>query len=330
MDEPLSSELLAKYLASEASAEERATVEAWAGADAANAAELNRLRTVWATKTAPRAWNVDRAWAKVSSETGKGATVTPIAPRRPWHANAAVRIAAAVVLMAGVTFAWREFGPGSNTPSQIFTTRVGERLTVDLADGTHVIIGPVSELRVARRYNRSVRRVDLTGEAWFEVKHDSARAFRVYAFGTITEDLGTSFSVRASAADSTVRVIVATGSAWVGLEGATVEQGATLLPRDVVEVDVRALKANVIRNVLVDPLLSWRTGHVEFSDALLSTVVVELQRWYGVTTRFDRPSLASGHVSYSMPTDNLEEALTVLRISLGVTIERKGDTLFVR
>src|SRR5205085_12606417 len=114
-----------------------------------------------------------------------------------WDRAPIVRIAAAVVVVAGLAFAWRQFGSSRSGGSKLFATTVGERRSIDLADGTHVILGPLSELRVDDAYNKTGRRVDLDGEAWFEVRHDAAQAFQVHAGGTVTEDLGTSFSVRA-------------------------------------------------------------------------------------------------------------------------------------
>jgi ferric-dicitrate binding protein FerR (iron transport regulator) len=331
MEEPLSSELIARYLASEANDEERAIVDAWAAASPANAADLAHMREVWTARSPGQVWDVDRAWKKVDerlSVPGRG--ISLLRPPKRRAASMALRIAAVLTLVAGLGYGWRTYSNSLTGPSQVFTTGVGERRTVDLADGTHVLMGPVSELRVSAKFRTADRRVDLKGEAWFEVKHDDALSFQVYAFGIVTEDLGTSFVVRALPSDSVVHVVVVEGSASVRLMGTSLKEGATLNARDAVQLDAKTLKAHVVRNIAVEPLVAWRTGAVEFEEVPLRGVAVEMLRWYGVSMRFEPPSLSNRLLSYKMPTNNLTEATNVLSASLGVHIERKGDTLIVR
>jgi transmembrane sensor len=326
MNEPNLSEVIARYLASEATADERRMVDEWAARDPANAADLAHMQSVWAARPAAESIDVDRAWKKVNLRMDRPTAITPTAGR----SGPLLKIAAALVLVAGLAFGWRTFGPGSGGTATTYATKMGERQTIDLSDSTRVVLGPLSELKVHAKYGHSDRRVDLVGQAWFEVRHDSTRPFHVYALGTITEDLGTSFSVRASAADSVVHVVVAEGSASVRLAEAGVNDGAVLRANDAVELDIKSLKAHILRRVAVEPLTSWRNGRLDFENAMLSQVAAEFIRWYGLTMRFERPELATRHVSYSMPTDDLDEALKVLNASMVVQFERKGDTLIVR
>ena len=329
MKEPLASELLARYLASEADAGERATVDTWVAADPANAAELERLRGAWEAEHG-QSWDVDRAWSKVATRLDDSAPTVPIESHRRWDRTPIVRVAAAIVLVAGLAFGWRQFRQPGSGESRVFATTVGERRSIDLADGSRVTLGPLSELRVDGGYNKKGRRVDLSGEAWFEVRHDSAQTFNVHAGGTVTEDLGTSFSVRALAGASIVRVVVVEGTVAVGLESTTPGPRATLKAGHAFEVDVRGSEVRFLPDTNVQAMVAWRSGHVEFNDTPLGEVVIELKRWYGVTVRFAATDVARRPVTYSMPTNDLAEAIDVLGRLLGVTIDRQGDTLFVR
>ena len=92
-----------------------------------------------------------------------------------------------------------------------YSTPRARRADFLLKDGTHVLLSVDSRLRVPADYGVSDRRVYLEGEAYFEVKHDSAARFLVHTDHAVTEDLGTRFDVRAYRGDSVMRVVVAEG-----------------------------------------------------------------------------------------------------------------------
>ncbi|HYV96385.1 MAG TPA: FecR domain-containing protein, partial [Gemmatimonadaceae bacterium] len=213
---------------------------------------------------------------------------------------------ATVVAVAGL-IAWRVFGPGASRPSQSFTTGVGERRTVDLADGTHVTLGPRTELRASAKFNRANRLVELVGEAFFDVHHDTSHAFQVRAFGVVTEDLGTSFNVRALA-DSVVRVTVIDGSASVRLERST-SKGATLNPGDFVALDTKSLQAHISRQIPTGPVMSWRTGPLEYLDTDAADIGRDLERWFGLVVRFDPVTIGQRKMSAKIPVDSAGKAL---------------------
>lgn len=325
MTESISSELLARYLAGEAEPWERAAVEAWASADPANAQELDRLRTLWSVPSGSE-WDVDRAWDRVAERLDRPALL-------PSRRRAVLPIALAASLAMGVLGAWlvwrlvRPVGP--EVPA-VFVTAAGEQRNIDLPDGTRIALAPSSELRVAPAYGRTERRVDLEGEAWFAVWHDTSRPFRVHAGATTVEDLGTEFVVRAIPGANLVRVVVVSGSASLRRAGAPAEDGVVLAARDVGTLAADETRPTVVRDAEVGPLIGWHEGRLDFEDAPLDSVVAELSRWYGVTFRLADAGLGARPFTGPLRLDDLDDALEVLTLSLGVHAERLGDTVVVR
>ena len=158
--------VLARYLAGEAGPDDTAAVESWAAAAPENSAELRRLREAWKERGPAQTWDVDRAWARVAKETAADGGIrraAPVAPRS-WTANPLLRIAAGIVLVVGVSFAWRAFIADTASPAIAYSTQQGEQREVELPDGTRVTLSPATELVVAEGYGRGERRVDLTGD----------------------------------------------------------------------------------------------------------------------------------------------------------------------
>lgn len=325
MADTLSSDLLARYLSGEASDAERAEVEAWARVEA-NGRELERLTAIWHPAPDQR-WNVEDAWQRVAARLDRPAEVETVFPRRRlgWD----VALAAAVVLALGAGAVWRVMRVSTNLPAMVVATTAGERRTVDLTDGTRIILAPGSQLAVAGSYGRDERRVELRGEAWFTVTHDAERPFLVYAAGTITEDLGTEFLVQELPDGAGVRVALVSGSASLRSDGGSAA-AVTLLPNDIGTLAVGDTAVQVERGVRLDALVAWSNGRLEFENAPLSEVAAALTRWYGVSVVMADSSFFDRRFSGTLRLDALDDALEVLRLSLGLQTARRADTLVIR
>ena len=80
--------------------------------------------------------------------------------------------------------------------SQMIATGIGAVDSLTLADGTHVMIGPLSSVTVVKGYGAVRREVEVRGEAFFTVVHNASSPFVTRALGATITDIGTSFAVR--------------------------------------------------------------------------------------------------------------------------------------
>lgn len=326
MADTLSSDLLARYLSGEASDADRAEVEAWASV-AENRRELDQLRALW-HQAPEQQWNVEDAWQRVSARLDAPQVVEFQASRRGlgWE----VALAAAVVLAIGAGTVWRVLRTDQTTPVSVVATTPGERRTVNLPDGTEVILAPESELRVSADYGTDARRVALRGEAWFAVEHDSERPFTVETAGTITEDLGTEFLVQELPAGRGVRVALVTGVASLRRAGVPATEATVLAPNDIAELAPGESAARVQGGASLTGLVAWTQGRLEFEDARLAAVAADLARWYGIPVVLSADTLAERRFSGTLRLESLIDALEVLRLSLNLQLERRADTLVIR
>lgn len=229
------------------------------------------------------------------------------APRRRWLASAAV--AAAVAAVAG----WGLIDRG-HAPEQIITAP-GEHRTVELADGSRIILNGNTRVTLDRD---TPRRVELAqGEALFEVKHDKANPFLVVTGNTRLLDAGTVFNVVAEGGALDVEVA----------EGAVIYQPGT----GQVRLDAgdglsraRAGALPVLRKASPQNVGGWRSGALYYDNASLERVAQDLTRNLGRTVKIEGRGFAP-YTGALMLNGSAEEVLARAAPLLGVRFTAQGE-----
>jgi transmembrane sensor len=327
---------IARYLAGESDAAETVVVRAWLEAHPADRALIERLDA--AAIDAVADVDVEAALARVHQRIGApigaarpslklergGATA---APRR--RGTAVMRIGGLAAAAAVAFMLTRARAPETPTPSsavQHYATGVGKTYTVTLPDSSRVVLGPQSTLAVPGTFDAGDRTVTLTGDAYFDVRHDASRPFRVNSGSAVIEDLGTTFTIESDAA-SLATVSVVEGS--VRLSRTDVRTEPVVLragDRGVVE---RGGVTRVEENVVRAEDTEWISGRLAFRDAPLSRVAAEMERWYGLKVRVADSSMLGRKVTTSFEGESADKALQILELTIGAKITRAGDSVII-
>ncbi len=221
-ESPLDDALLGRFVSDECTAAERAHVVAWIGAHPDRARTIERLRMArrqFADGVAETMIDVDLAWTTTRGRLSAGDVgitrprkSAPRQHRAKWIPRNIAAIAVATAAVAGIAVLARSSTFDRHTPvaAQTYVTAASQRKTVLLSDGTHVTLAPNTTLTIAANFGADVRRLTLTGEAYFDVVHAAGTPFVVQAGRTETRVAGTMFSVRRYAHEAAVRVAVVT------------------------------------------------------------------------------------------------------------------------
>jgi transmembrane sensor len=338
-------EALARYLAGECSTRESERIAHWLDehkADAELVAALTNAMSGLALRDAD-ALDVESALASVAArrdEPRDDQVQTLERPRReprfarrtasPWRTVAFLAAAAAMFVAARLVL-YRPGDDRSPAPAmngsnaRTLSSAVGKRDSVRLADGSRVILGPASRLVIAANFGQRGREVELHGEAYFDVVHDTTRPFVVRAGDATIRDVGTTFAVRS---DSGMRVQVVVTSGAVAFRARS-DSAAVLHAGDVGTLEPTG-SVTVRHDASTASYLAWMRDSLVFREAPLTEVSSELRRWYGVELRVEDSALASRHLTMTFSGDPLERVLRVIGLGLGAEIERHGDTAVVR
>lgn len=232
------------------------------------------------------------------------AETAPVVIKRRWRAWGGIAIAASlVVAVTGLAL--------HDQAARVYSTASAAQ-QIALSDGSRIALAPHSRLTVGN----DEEDISLEGGAYFIIRHDPGRTMTVKAGPIQISDIGTEFDVQS--APQYVRVEVSDGRVQITARqfGQPIElaRGAALM------LD-RASSTAEVREADTANMGAWRTGRLNFSDAPLVLVAVDLKRYTGLDV-----SVADGiqgqRFSGTLAIDDGHKALTDLAEIMGLDIHR--------
>lgn len=204
------------------------------------------------------------------------------------------------------------------------TTPKGRQFQVTLPDGTKVWLNAASSIKYATVFTGNERRVEVAGEAYFEIKANARMPFIVNAGKTEVRVLGTSFNINAYPDEPVISTTLVEGSVQVK----TPDQSQMLIPGEQAEVG-DAATINVVKNADVQNVLAWKNGMFAFRGARIEQIMRQLSRWYNVEVRYEGPIPQHSFVGKISKSYDLSEVLGVLQAS-NVRFKMVNDTVVIR
>ncbi len=307
----MTEERLAAYLRGELEAAEAAEIEAWYDASPANRKMLGEVYYILYLNDRLRASE------EVDVERSLRALKSRMHPRRGivrrwvWRSAAA---AAAVLLVAGVAVKTVSLAERLERPVVVYTD-LGERSQVELPDGTKVWLNSSSRVEYRTPLFSRERRVTMTGEAYFEVEHDSASPFIVSSGGLDVKVLGTKFNIRNDNARHCVTTVLLEGAVAASVSGSE-DYSVRLRPSQMLVFDTRTKYMQLHNCEAAGNSIDWIEGHFRFEQNTFEEIVAELERYYNVTVRFMDDSLRKERFSGDFHLeDGIYHIMSVLQLT---------------
>lgn len=207
-------------------------------------------------------------------------------------------------------------------PLQIDVPRGGE-FVVTLEDSTRVWLNSESRLIYPTHFTAQCRRVQVSGEAYFDVTHNADSPFIVESGNQVVKVYGTEFNIRAYPEDDAIYTTLAEGK--ISLASRNGGGEIFLFPGRQAIYDKKADSAS-IRNIDIERVSSWRHGRFVFEEQSLRQIMCDLSRWYDFEYEFADSDAAEKIFMGSIPRySNFKTAIAILEKSGGLTIDIKDN-----
>jgi transmembrane sensor len=193
----------------------------------------------------------------------------------------------------------------------LFNPRGSKVQPLLLDDGTKVWLNSESSITYPTAFVTSERKVEITGEAYFEVAKNASKKFYVTGAGVTTEVLGTHFNVNTFRDEGVVRVTLLEGS--VEVKSKVGSGKSKVIKPGEQAVSLLSGELSVNKDVDVEEVMAWKNGLFQFNRANIVMIMRQVERWYDVEVVFEQNDLKEKDFTGGIGrAENVSEVLKML------------------
>jgi transmembrane sensor len=212
---------------------------------------------------------------------------------------------------------------GSPSMNTLTVPKGSRPLQLILTDGTKIWLNAASSITYptvfagnAKKDSFGERKVQMSGEAYYEVAKEAGKKFHVSANGIITEVLGTQFNINAYEDETNVKITLLEG----GVKVSTIDQKPQTLSPGQQAQWKSGDKINVDA-IDIDEAVAWKDGFFDFRGTDIQAVMRQLARWYNVEVEY-KGKISDNHFSGIINrNNNISQVLKMLQSTGGVRFE---------
>lgn len=184
----------------------------------------------------------------------------------------------------------------------------GGEYKLTLPDGSKVWLNSASSIRFPTAFSKSERKVEITGEVYFEVSKDQNRPFQVVSAHQTVEVLGTHFNVDAYDDEGETKTTLLEGSVSI------IHQSTKRLLKPGQQSLVSNEGINVVSADL-ESAVAWKNGYFKFNREGIQSIMRQVSRWYDVDVEFRGKIPQDEFVGKIKRNSNVSGVLRILKLS---------------
>ena len=322
--------LLVRYFEKKSSDEELLQLKEYLKESKENRKRFDELNEIYQlTDITSKGWlyDVDSNWNQLKNRIQSN-SIAPVVKMVSNKVFMLWKSAAVIALLLATTFMGLYIADRTASDSRMvkFVAPKGEKSKVILDDGTLVWLNSGSELNYYLDKKSNQRKVDLTGEGYFDVSKNKDLPFVVHTKRFDIKVLGTQFNVSAYDNDIVNEATLKEGS--ISILNNRTGKFLDVKPGEQVKVNLKTNKMTV-ENVRVDHYMSWIENKLRFDNSSFSEVVKKLERWYDVKIILDEELLYKERYTMTIKTESLREVMELIQITTPIHYKIEEEKVFI-
>lgn len=218
----------------------------------------------------------------------------------------------AQVLLQNGQLAYDPSGNAGEAAWNTVSTPKGRQFRLQLPDGSKIWLNAASSVKYPTAFTGGERRVELEGEAYFEVTKNAEQPFKISLRNAAeVEVLGTSFNVNAYHNESAIKTTLLDGAVKMNAFSRT----QLLKPGQQAVVKPSNEQLELVRSADLDKVMAWKNGLFNFDDASLEEVMRQLERWYDIEVVYTKGIPAARFGGEINKQNTLQDVLLILEKS---------------
>lgn len=210
-------------------------------------------------------------------------------------------------------------------------TPKGGKYQIRLPDGSKVWLNSASTLIYPTTFAGNERKVQLKGEAYFEIAPNKNVPFRVESDNQIVEVLGTHFNINSYDDEDYVKTTLLEGSVKVILSSNPNEISKTKLLKPGEQSLTKSSQSGIrIENADTEKAVAWKNGYFKFRNTPIKEIMREIERWYDVELIYEGKIPSDEFTGFISNDVKISAVLKIMEESGGVKFSVKGKKLKVK
>lgn len=220
----------------------------------------------------------------------------------------------------------------SAAPSAMFNTIEtprGGQYQVNLSDGTIVWLNSASSLKYQTVFTGNERKVELSGEGYFEVAHQSDKPFIVKTNHQQIAVLGTHFNVNAYNDEPVVKTTLLEGRVSVERVFSDHNIKNKLIYLKPGQQSALSEQAIEIQEVDTKAAVDWKDGRFIFKEEDIKSIMRKLARWYDIEVIYQGNLDGLNFGGKVSRSKTLKDALKILTLTGDIHFKVEGRRVTV-
>ncbi|MGN8070378.1 FecR family protein [Mucilaginibacter sp. 22184] len=205
----------------------------------------------------------------------------------------------------------------------MISTPRGGQYQVVLSDGTKVWLNAASSIKFPTVFTGHERKVELTGEAYFEVAKNKDRPFKIAVEQMSIEVLGTHFNVDAYKDEGVIKTTLLEGAVKL----VTGNHQAYLKPGQ--QATLNQQQSFNIGSVNTEEAVAWKNGYFIFNNENIQSIMKKISRWYDVEVVYNGKVDERDFGGTVSRFDSVAEVLKSLELTGTVHFKIEGRKIIV-